>query len=70
MNINNAVDKAYEGKRLKELANAPVVALQGISEGDAEHLKKAFNVNTVRDLTNLKYVRWAQAIAALAEMEV
>jgi len=69
MNINFALDKAYETKPLKELVDAPVAALQGVSEGDAELLKKAFNVKTIKDLANLKYVRWAQAIVTLAETE-
>ncbi len=69
MNINKAVDKAYENKSLKEIANAPVDALQGVSAGDAKLLKEAFNVNTVKDLANLKYVKWAQAIVTLAESE-
>jgi len=69
MNINKCVDKAYEKKTLKEIANAPVDALQGVSAGDAELLKKAFNVKTIADLAKLKYVKWAQAIATLAEGE-
>lgn len=69
MNINKAVDKAFESKSLKEIADSPVSALQGISEGDAKLLKEAFNVNTVRDLANLKYVKWAQAIVTLADTE-
>ena len=69
MNINKAVDKAYESKSLKEIADAPVEALEGVSAGDAELLKKAFNVKTIRDLANLKYVKWAQAIINLADTE-
>lgn len=69
MNINKAVDKAFEGKSLKELANAPVSALQGVSENDAKLLLEAFNVKTIGDLANLKYVKWAQAIVALADTE-
>lgn len=61
------VDKAYEATPLEELADAPVAALQGVSDSDAEHLKAAFNIVTIRDLGTNKYVRWAQAIAALAE---
>jgi len=34
------VDKSYEGKEFSELADAPVDALQGVSEGDAEHLRE------------------------------
>ena len=69
MNINKCLDKAYEKMTLKEIAKAPVDALQGVSAGDAELLKKAFNVKTVSDLANLKYVKWAQAICVLAEGE-
>ena len=60
------MDKPYEGMTFKELANAPVDAISGISENDGQLLKEAFNVKTVSDLANLKYVRWAQAICALA----
>ncbi|KNY24958.1 hypothetical protein [Pseudobacteroides cellulosolvens] len=69
MNIINAVDKAYETKSLKELVNAPVDALKGVSENDAKLLKDAFNVKTIGDLAQLKYVKWAQAIVTLAETE-
>ncbi len=69
MNINKAVDKKYEKLTLKEIADSPVDALEGVSAGDAELLQKAFNVKTVRDLANLKYVNWAQAIVALADTE-
>jgi len=69
MNINKIVDKAYEKKTFKEIAAAPVSALQGVSEGDEELLKKAFKVKTVSDLAKLKYVKWAQAIVTLADGE-
>ena len=70
MNINTAIDKSYETKSLKELADAPVDALQGVSAGDAELLAKAFNIKTVRDLGTHKFFRWAQAIVVLADREV
>jgi len=69
MNINYFVDKAYEEMTLKELAGAPVAALQGVSEGDAKLLAEAFKVKTISDLAHLKYVKWAQAICTLAEGE-
>ncbi len=69
MNINKGVDKAYETKSLAEIADSPVDALQGVSENDAKLLLEAFNVKTVRDLAQLKYVRWAQAIVTAAEIE-
>ncbi len=69
MNIKNAVDKAYESKSLKELINAPVDALQGLSEGDAKLLKEAFGIKTIGDLGNNKFFRWARAITILADAE-
>ncbi|MDJ1473026.1 hypothetical protein QNI19_20710 [Cytophagaceae bacterium DM2B3-1] len=69
MNINLAVDKSYEGKTFNEVANAPVSALSGVTEKDAQLLEQAFGVKTVSDLAKLKYVRWAQAIVTLAETE-
>ena len=69
MNINKCVDKAFEKNTLKELVNAPVSALQGVSDGDGELLLKAFNVKTIGDFAKLKYVKWAQAICTLAEGE-
>ena len=69
MNIDKFVDKKYEKMTFKEIANSPVDAISGVSEGDAKLLKEAFNVKTVSDLANLKYVKWAQAICTLAEGE-
>lgn len=65
--IASKLDKAYETKSLAEIADAPVSALQGVSEGDAQHLKDAFGIKTVRDLGTNKYFLWAQAIAKLAD---
>ena len=59
--------KQWEGKSAQDLAEAPVTALQGVSEGDAELLLKAFNIRSVRDLGTNKFFRWAQAISTLAD---
>jgi hypothetical protein len=69
LNINKAVDKAFESKSLKEIADAPVDALEGVSAGDAELLAKAFNIKSIRDLGTNKFFLTAQAIAALAAKE-
>ena len=69
MNIDKYVDKKYEKMSFKELAHAPVDAIAGVSAADAEKLKEAFGVKTVADFANLKYVKWAQAICALADGE-
>lgn len=69
MNICKAVDKEYEEKNLKELADAPISCLQGISDRQAQLLEEAFKVKTVRDLAKLRFVKWAQAIVDLADCE-
>lgn len=65
--IASKLDKAYETKSLAEIAGAPISALQGVSDGDAQHLKDAFGIKTVRDLGTNKYFLWAQAITKLAD---
>ena len=63
----NCLGKASGDKDVTELAAAPVSALQGVSDGDAEHLKAAFGIVTVRDLATNKFVLWAQAINVLSK---
>ncbi len=65
-NLANLLDKKYEEMDFDQLADAPVDALSGVSAGDAEALKKAFNIKTVGDLGRNKYIVAAVAIAALA----
>ena len=65
--VEPKLDKAWHGKTAQELAAAPVSALKGVSEGDAELLQKAFNIKTVKDLGTNKFFVAAQAIAHLAE---
>ncbi len=57
----------WENKSLAEILKAPVSALQGVTEGDADLLKQAFNIKTVGDLGKNKYFRAAQLLAQLAE---
>jgi nucleotidyltransferase/DNA polymerase involved in DNA repair len=62
------LDKAYEEKTPAELVDAPVAALQGVSDADAEALKKAFGIKTIGDLAKNKHVIAAQTIAHLASL--
>jgi len=59
-------DKAYEDKSILELVKAPVAAISGVSEADAEDLKKAFGIEKVEDLATNKYVRLAQGITCFS----
>jgi predicted metalloprotease with PDZ domain len=67
-NLDKVLDKAYESSSLAELVDAPVSALAGVSEANAEALKKAFNIKTIGDLAGNKYVRAATAIVEIASI--
>lgn len=69
ININNAVDKAYEDKSLSEILNSPMEALQGLSERQAKLLNEAFQIKTVKELANLKCILTARSIYFLALCE-
>jgi len=66
VNLDKALDKAYESKSLTEILDAPVSALAGVSDGDAEHLAAAFGIKTVRDLGSNKYFAVAGVLVALS----
>lgn len=65
--MDSLLDKEFESKSLDEVLKAPVSALAGVSDDDAEALKKAFNVKTVQDLGRNKYFKAAAALVALSE---
>lgn len=69
MNLNKILDKAYEGKSLKEIAAAPVAAIEGVSENDGKLLKEAFGIVTIADLGTNKFFLAAQALTELAKYE-
>ncbi len=64
--IDAKMDKAWQGKELKDLVDAPVSAMKGVSESDADLLAKAFNIKTVGDLGTNKYFQTALAISTLS----
>ncbi|WP_433241520.1 hypothetical protein ACQPYK_36370 [Streptosporangium sp. CA-135522] len=66
-NLDKLLDKAYEKYDLDALPKAPVNALAGVSDADAESLAKAFNIKTIGDLGRNKYFRAAVAIVNLVE---
>ncbi|MDP3668164.1 MAG: hypothetical protein WA191_10220 [Telluria sp.] len=69
MNIDSIVDDAYAGKCLREIVEAPINALRGVSASDARALSDAFGICTIGELAELKFVRWASAIKTLASEE-
>jgi hypothetical protein len=69
MNIDSIVEPSFQGKTFRELMNAPVSALYGIGEQQADALRQALGVQTIGDLARLKCVKRAFAIAAMADAE-
>jgi hypothetical protein len=69
MNINTIVDADYANKCFRDICNAPLAAMKGLSKKDAEALHKAFGITTIGDLAELKFVKWASAIKILASEE-
>ncbi|MBM7058218.1 MULTISPECIES: hypothetical protein [Streptomyces] len=65
IDLDKVLDKAWADKSVPEVLAAPVSALKGVSDRQGDLLKEAFGVETVADLARLKYVGWAQALAAL-----
>jgi hypothetical protein len=64
--LGKVLDKAYENLSLAEILDAPVAALAGVTDADAEHLAAAFGIKTVRDLGKNKYFAAAGVLVALA----
>ena len=62
------LDKEFESKDFENLAEKPVSAISGISKGDAILLKKAFGIDTIRELAENKFVAIAQATISLANL--
>jgi hypothetical protein len=59
VNLDALLVKEWENKTLSEILDAPLAALAGVSDGDADLLKQAFNIKTVGDLGRNKYFRAA-----------
>lgn len=68
INVNKAVDKAFETKTLKEICDAPISALEGLTEAHQKHLESC-GIKTIRDLGEWKFAAWARSIVELAKLE-
>jgi hypothetical protein len=67
-NLNNALDKAHEGKTLKEVILLPPSALQGLTPAGDEVLAK-FKIHTIQDLASWKLYRIARAVVDMSVFE-
>lgn len=70
MNIQAIVDQSFAAKSFRELVEAPISALKGVSVSDARALSQAFGVNTIGELADLSFFKWATAIKTLAAEEM
>mmetsp|Transcript_34899 Transcript_34899/g.39788 ORF Transcript_34899/g.39788 Transcript_34899/m.39788 type:complete len:184 (-) Transcript_34899:109-660(-) len=68
MNIDRAVDKEWEAKSLSEIVEAPISAIEGLSE-KASTLFNDLGVKTIKDLAKFKYCRLAEAIVEASKYE-
>lgn len=69
MNVDKAVDKAWETKSLQEIVKQPVSALQGLTP-EAAATWKSLGVASIKDLATYKYCQWAEAMVEAAKYEV
>ena len=69
MNIETIVDDSFKSKSFRELTEAPISALRGVSASDARAMSQAFGVNTIGELAELRFIKWANAIKTLADEE-
>jgi hypothetical protein len=63
------LDQQYRETSWGKVALAPIWAINGVSKEDGEYLKRAFYIETIQDLAENKFVRIAQTIVSLAQIE-
>jgi len=68
MNVDDMVTEEYHAKSFRDMADAPVHVLQGLSEEVAENLVSK-GVQTVRDLANFELCRTAEAMVEASKYE-
>ncbi len=65
--LSKYLDSKYESSTLDEILAAPVSALAGVTDDDAEALRRAFRIRTVGDLGKNKYFLAANAMLQLTK---
>lgn len=61
--------KFYAGLPDDQIGFAPPDAISGVSKADAERLKKAFGIDSIRGMGEFRCYRRAKEIVALADKE-
>jgi hypothetical protein len=68
VNLDAVLDPEFQSSSVTDLVNAPVSALSGIDEAEAEGLRQAFGIETIGDLADNTFVRAAIAIREMAKV--
>lgn len=68
VNLDAVLDPAYQSSSVTDLVNAPVSALSGVDDAQAEGLRQAFGIQTIGDLADNTFVRAAVAIREMAKV--
>ncbi|HEY0535826.1 MAG TPA: hypothetical protein VGD29_29930 [Actinoplanes sp.] len=68
VNLDAVLDPEYQSSSVTDLVGAPVSALSGIDEAEAEGLRQAFGIETIGDLADNTFVRAAIAIREMAKV--
>jgi hypothetical protein len=68
VNLDAVLDPEYQSNAVTDLVNAPVSALSGVDEAEAEGLRQAFGIETIGDLADNAFVRAAIAIREMAKV--
>lgn len=66
VNLEKALDKAYENRTLDEILAAPPSALAGVTERHDQLLQEAFGIKTVAELGSNKFFALAGVLVALS----
>ena len=69
MGIHGAVVKAYAGLTAKDLAEAPVAALRGVSPASSDKLKSTLRMKSIRDMADSRLRERAEGVVTLADSE-
>ena len=68
VNLDAILDPEFRNSDIATLVNAPVSALAGVSDEEAEGLRLAFGIETIGDLADNTFVRAAVAIREMANV--
>ena len=67
IDLTKFLDKEHAAKPLPEILDLSPSALKGVTEADAEAMRAAFGIKTIRDMGRHKFFRLAQSLLEMAE---